>query len=84
MEHPSVKPRTDDVTRVHDPRIPDGIESPRTKLVYLYLSVMGAATIDRLQVDLGVNRLTLFPVLRTLVNRGYVESVGHTYVARGG
>ncbi|WP_435174472.1 helix-turn-helix domain-containing protein [Halorussus sp. AFM4] len=52
--------------------LPTELESPRAKLVYLYLRP-GAASIDDLQRDLGVEKITLYSILRTLRERGLVE-----------
>lgn len=52
--------------------LPTELESPRAKLVYLYLQ-RGTASIDDLQSDLEVKKITLFSILRTLRERGLVE-----------
>jgi predicted transcriptional regulator len=52
--------------------LPTELESPRAKLVYLYLQ-NGAASIDDLQSDLEVKKITLFSILSTLRERGLVE-----------
>lgn len=55
--------------------LPTELESPRAKLVYLYLQ-RGAASIDDLQSDLEVKKITLFSILSTLRERGLVEKQG--------
>jgi predicted transcriptional regulator len=55
--------------------LPTELESPRAKLVYLYLQ-NGAASIDDLQSDLEVKKITLFSILSTLRERGLVEKQG--------
>lgn len=52
--------------------LPTELESPRAKLVYLYL-LTGDASIDDLQADLGVEKITLYSILRTLRERDLVE-----------
>ncbi|NEU56469.1 helix-turn-helix domain-containing protein [Halorussus sp. MSC15.2] len=52
--------------------LPTELESPRAKLVYLYL-LPDAASIDELQTDLGVEKITLYSILRTLRERNLVE-----------
>ncbi|AGB38739.1 helix-turn-helix domain-containing protein [Natronococcus occultus] len=55
------------------------LQSPRTKLVYLYLS-QGEATVDTLQADLDINKTTLYPILQTLAGNGLVERAdGETF-----
>ena len=61
--------------------LPTGLDSPRSKLVYLRLSLAGRSgrTIDDLQADLGLTKLSLYPVLDGLATRGFVEREGETY-----
>lgn len=58
--------------------LPTELESPRAKLVYLYLQG-GAASIDDLQSDLEVKKITLFSILSTLRERGLVEKQGSQF-----
>lgn len=46
--------------------LPDGLTSSRSKLVYLYLRVRGAATVDELKTELDMQLLTLYGILRRL------------------
>jgi predicted transcriptional regulator len=55
--------------------LPTELESPRAKLVYLYLRT-DTASIDDLQSDLGVQKITLYSILRTLRERELVEKRG--------
>lgn len=59
--------------------IPGGIESARAKLVYLYLSAVGGASVDELAERLGMQKLALFSVLATLDADGYVDRDGDRY-----
>ena len=58
---------------------PPQLESPRTKLVYLYLSAVGEADLETLHERLHVDRLNLYPALGLLVERGLVEREGRNY-----
>ena len=60
--------------------IPDDIESPRAKLVYLYLSTTEAATIEELQEALGMKKITLYSLLSTLEKRELIRCIGEQYV----
>lgn len=60
--------------------IPATIESPCAKLVYLYLTTHGPATVTELQDGLELKKLTLFSVLRTLRERGLVREDGARYI----
>ncbi|WP_129113362.1 helix-turn-helix domain-containing protein [Halegenticoccus tardaugens] len=62
--------------------IPGELRSPRAKLVYLYLSTHGAATITELQEGLRMKKLSLYSVLRTLRERGLVGRDAERYVLR--
>ncbi|MFB6069906.1 MAG: TrmB family transcriptional regulator [Halanaeroarchaeum sp.] len=53
--------------------VPSQVESPRGKLVYLYLSQAETATLGELQDGLDLGALTLYSVLKTLRKRGLVE-----------
>lgn len=59
--------------------LPDALTSAETKLVYLYLSVTDEATADELNDDLGIGKLSLFPVLDTLDSQGLVTRDGARY-----
>ncbi|QCJ46483.1 MULTISPECIES: helix-turn-helix domain-containing protein [Haloprofundus] len=52
--------------------VPDTLRSPRAKLVYLYLSTHGEATVAELQESLAMTKLTLYSILRTLQGEGLV------------
>ncbi|WP_396613743.1 helix-turn-helix domain-containing protein (plasmid) [Haloferax sp. S1W] len=60
--------------------IPDALSSSQTKLVYLYLSVQRAGTVDELRKMLGMKTITLYPVLEHLVDLGLVQRDDERYV----
>ncbi|KYH25618.1 hypothetical protein HAPAU_22930 [Halalkalicoccus paucihalophilus] len=62
--------------------LPAELGSSGAKLVYLYLKVENEATIDELQASLGMRKVTLYPLLRTLTHTGLVEKVETRYVCR--
>lgn len=53
--------------------MPTDVESPRGKLVYLYLDTRDGASLDELVDGLDVQRITLYSVLKTLRERGLVD-----------
>ena len=59
--------------------VPRDVQSPRAKLVYLALATGGEATVEELQAALAMTKLTLYGVLRALVERGLVEEVEGRY-----
>lgn len=60
--------------------LPDELKSPHAKLVYLYLSWNERATIVELQDGLGMKKLALYGVLKTLCERDLVEQRGEEYI----
>ncbi|MFU8866714.1 helix-turn-helix domain-containing protein [Natronococcus sp.] len=62
--------------------IPDDLGSPQAKLVYLALLEAGEATANDLQQLLGLSKLTLLPILSSLVAEGYAQRREGTYVSR--
>ncbi|WP_423744563.1 helix-turn-helix domain-containing protein (plasmid) [Haladaptatus sp. SPP-AMP-3] len=56
--------------------LPDELDSPRAKLVYLSLATTGGATLDELQTGLDLPKITLYTIIRTLRERGLVRQDG--------
>lgn len=56
-----------------DVSIPDDLESPRAKLLYLYLAVRDGATADDACDALGIDKGSMLAVASTLRERGHVE-----------
>ncbi|MFB6136686.1 MAG: helix-turn-helix domain-containing protein [Halobacteriaceae archaeon] len=59
--------------------LPEELESPSAKLVYLYIATNGEVTLSDLYEALGLKRLTLYTILRTLQDRDLVEERGDGY-----
>lgn len=59
--------------------IPEEIQSPSAKLVYLYLAAAGDATVTELQRRLGLSKLTLFSVLDALAAEDLVRETDSGY-----
>lgn len=59
--------------------VPRTLQSPRAKLVYLYLSTHGGATIGELQDGLGMQKLSLYSILRTLIDGEFVSRDAEVY-----
>lgn len=62
-------PRTDTTP----PAVSDAISTAEAELVYLYLRTTDAPTVDELHHRLGMGKLSLFPVLDTLRERGLID-----------
>jgi DNA-binding MarR family transcriptional regulator len=61
--------------------LPSELRSPRAKLVYLYLSTHGDATVGQLQEGLDMKKITLYSILGTLRDRGVVERRDERFAA---
>jgi DNA-binding IclR family transcriptional regulator len=59
--------------------LPRELQSPRAKLVYLYLSTHGTATLAELQEALDMKKLSLYSILRTLSDREFVSRDADRY-----
>jgi Mn-dependent DtxR family transcriptional regulator len=66
-------------TRTAAPALPPELQSPRAKLVYLYLTTNGDATVSEMGESLGMKKLSLYSILKTLKREGMVDCDGDTY-----
>lgn len=64
----------------HLESLPEGIESPTAKLVYLALDANGTATVDELRRALDLQKLVLFETLSSLESKGVVTADGRYYL----
>ncbi|WP_436347598.1 MarR family transcriptional regulator [Natronorubrum sp. FCH18a] len=53
--------------------VPDDLESPRAKLVYLYVAASDGVTMEQLCDDLDIKKGTGLSITGTLRERGYLE-----------
>lgn len=67
------------VSQVDGVSLPPDLGTTGSKLVCLYLSVLGKATMDELKQPLGMRRLRRYPMLSTLEAEGLVERDGETF-----
>ena len=59
--------------------LPEQLDSPVAKLVYLYLSAVGPASPDELSAALRLRKLTVYPVLDHLSSEDLLSRRGGTY-----
>jgi predicted transcriptional regulator len=62
------------------PDMPDDLTAADSKLVYLFVAISDGATVDDLQTALNIKKISLFPVLDTLSERGLIEHTEDQYV----
>ena len=65
--------------RTAAPALPPELQSPRAKLVYLYLTTNGDATVSEMGDSLGMKKLSLYSILKTLRKEDMVDCDGDTY-----
>lgn len=63
--------------------VPTEVTSAEAKLVYLYVRQTGACTAEELARSLRLTKLSLFPTLRTLVERGLLRRESGRYIPAG-
>ena len=59
--------------------VPEEIESPEAKLVYLYLEAADSATVDDVNEALTMKKIAALSVLGSLSSRGLVYKDGEHY-----
>ncbi|MFC7071347.1 TrmB family transcriptional regulator [Halobaculum lipolyticum] len=59
--------------------VPTTVDSPRAKLVYLYLATHGAVCEDDLCEGLAMKRISLYSILKTLREGGHVRKADGRY-----
>lgn len=59
--------------------MPPELQSPRAKLVYLYLTTNDGATVGEMSDFLGMKKIALYGVLKTLRKRGMIAREDGTY-----
>ncbi|MFC4357862.1 MarR family transcriptional regulator [Halobium salinum] len=80
---PTTRESTDD-SHSNAPAVPEtlpgGVSSAEAKLVYLYVRQRGACSAEELAESLRLTKLSLFPHLRTLLDRGLLRREDDRYV----
>lgn len=59
--------------------MPTELRSPRAKLVYLFLSVHGTATVSELQASLNMKKISLYSILKCLEQQQLISKNGEQY-----
>lgn len=62
--------------------VPATIDSPRAKLVYLYLRTSEGATVEEMQHDLNMPKISLLSLLQALAAQDLVDSDGRRYACQ--
>lgn len=59
--------------------VPSDINSPRAKLVYLFLSTHGETDIPEMQSALDMKKISLYSILSTLCERDLIDQDNESY-----
>lgn len=62
--------------------LPETLDTADAKLAYLYLRTKQSATIDELHTALGMKKITLYPLLRTLTATDHVDLIENQYICQ--
>lgn len=66
-------PKSDSSAQETDAQsLPDDLQTPNSKLVYLYLQRATHATVNELSAALNMKKMTLLSILSLLVDAGHV------------
>ncbi|WP_226483261.1 MarR family transcriptional regulator [Natrinema amylolyticum] len=68
-------------TSKHQVTVPDGLTSPQAKLIYLALQAQEEATVTDLQQMLRMPKLTLLPILTSLVENELIQRTEAGYAS---
>jgi len=60
-------------------QLPKAVKSPRAKLVYYHILNKGKATLDQICETLNLKKITTYPVLSSLVEKGLLNKSGEMY-----
>ncbi|MHC3438841.1 MarR family transcriptional regulator [Natrialbaceae archaeon A-gly3] len=71
---------TSDTTGQGSESLPQEINSPQAKLVYLYLDLSNGATVGELEDTLALKKITILSILESLSERDLVERTGSGYI----
>lgn len=65
-------------------RIPVGMTSAEAKLIYLYICHSGGCTAEEVAESLRLTKLSAFPHLRRLADRGFLDREAGQYLPADG
>lgn len=69
-------------TSEHQYALPEELDAPQSKLVYMTLLVAEEATASELQQQLGLTKLTLLSVLESLIESDFARRTEEGYAVR--
>ena len=67
------------LTRSTTSDLPTSLDSTASKLVYLYLDVAGESTVTDMESSLDMQKISLYPLLKSLSKKDLVVRDGETY-----
>jgi len=79
MTQSTAAPATGSTEKHPDTAVPNALNTTGSKLVYLHITTNREVTIDEIQDDLQMKKITLYSVLGTLKDNGLIEQNGDVY-----
>jgi DNA-binding MarR family transcriptional regulator len=79
MSHQLLAPEIEAEAEAEPISVPSELDSPASKLVYLYLQTRGECTVSDIQASLDMQKISLYPLLKSLSKRGLVDRDGERY-----
>jgi DNA-binding MarR family transcriptional regulator len=64
---------------IKDLSVPEEINSSTAKLIYVYIKSVSSATIEQLSSSLSMKRITLYPIVSTLQQKGFITKSNNLY-----
>ncbi|MWV63991.1 TrmB family transcriptional regulator [Halorubrum sp. JWXQ-INN 858] len=71
--------KTETAPAAATPAMPPELRSPRAKLVYLYLTTNDGATVAEMGDSLGMKKISLYSILKTLRKQDLIARHDGTY-----
>jgi len=82
MTQSTAAPATGSTENTPETAVPNALNTTGSKLVYLHITTNREVTIDEIQDDLQMKKITLYSVLGTLKDNGLIEQNGDVYPNR--
>jgi predicted transcriptional regulator len=79
MTQSTAAPATGSTENTPETAVPNALNTTGSKLVYLHITTNREVTIDEIQDDLQMKKITLYSVLGTLKDNGLIEQNGDVY-----
>lgn len=69
----------ENVQNLRELSIPEEINSSNAKLIYVYMKSVTTATLEQICSALSMKKITLYPIISTLKNKGFITKSNNVY-----